>query len=720
MDSIIDDLENKKWHNIKKFIENGVIDWNYLIDQTNTVLHFLAYNNQLDLIKSIDQDTIHGIILMPNTEGDNICHIAAKLKNYELLSYTLEIEPDIIYYHNLLKIAPLHYVMAKTDFIESLVAKKNIADHFLNPDYTFLEYYILDGNSQMLDFILKNIQINENSNTAITTVVISSADDLKKIEMIQSLIEAGININSYNNIYQTALILAVKSKYHEIIKFLIENGADINYGGVENMENPLAIAIKNQDIDSVDLLLKAGVDVNIENKFFQNAVHLLFENINNEIDLEHKRILLQKCKNINKQDHNGNSVLNLLLQNQKWKDYKDILVEKKLKIYQNNKNGYCPLDYATDKTQFYETVYESYINQLKLPAKWQDSVDNKISKLIKKGKNISAYSDYIIKKIIHGKSYPEKKAEYPVINFMELPETNISLFSSYSYNYICFVLYLLNKYRNIKIPVILDQQIKNRKLKDIYRDISANYRGNTADAAIFRSILRDYINHSPILVNHIIIWKNSKMYFVSPYLVESVSETLKKYPKTKFILIKITIVSDQNFNHANILIFDPKNKYWERFDPYGKIPFHNSKTLDSFLEKYITENFPGTTYLSPEDTAQGISYQIFSDEKNSENYVENDPNGFCVAWCLWYLEMRIKNYHVHPSDLILRTTEYINISEDKFKDYIRKYGNHLDEMKNKILSQSIPAKYWYSFSIPMIYYKQYLKYIRRSYHELLK
>ena len=101
------------------------------------------------------------------------------------------------------------------------------------------------------------------------------------------------------------------------------------------------------------------------------------------------------------------------------------------------------------------------------------------------------------------------------------------------------------------------------------------------------------------------------------------------------------------------------------------------------------------------------------------NYVENDPNGFCMAWCLWYVEMRVKNPSIIPKVLIQKTIQQINKSEDKFKDYIRNYSNFLDDKKNEILSKAkLPKKYWYMHHIPTYIYKTYLKYIRRIYYEI--
>lgn len=135
------------------------------------------------------------------------------------------------------------------------------------------------------------------------------------------------------------------------------------------------------------------------------------------------------------------------------------------------------------------------------------------------------------------------------------------------------------------------------------------------------------------------------------------------------------------------------------------------------MRAFFGDYFPDITYVSPCELADGISFQIFSDETNNINHVENDPTGFCVAWCLWYVEMRIKNIKIEPKQLIKRTIQQINKSEDKFKDYIRNYSNYLDSEKNNILEKAgLPKKYWYMMHIPIPIYKAYLKYIRNIFN----
>lgn len=719
MNNIIKNLFNKDWDSITKAIKNNEIQWDHLVDQSNNTLHYLAYHDKIDLIKLIDSDILDQIIDQPNLEGDTICHLASKLNNIEILELALKINPNIIYQKNKLKCTPFFYLVQHQNLVKKIINQITVEDHLLNDKYTLLEYYIMSRNLTMIDFLLKNIIINQYSNNAIFITIQSDNDTQTKILILKMFLKYNFDINLMNQAFLTPLIASINLNNYHITKFLLENEANIGYYGPENSNHPLTIAIKRSDNALIKLLMKYQIDVNIRDKYLKTPMHYLFESPNNILD-KIKYSLLDKIKNINKSDHRMNSILNLLIHNDNWRKYADILEGKKLNIYLKNKDGKKPIDgiITNEMDDFLEMVYKSYLNQLDSKIKWVDPIDKKISLILENGDDIYSYKDYIIGKILKNQSYPLKKHSQ-MLKIIRPAKTNITHFSAYTYNYICFLYYILEKYPQIKIPGMTLDLMNYKSLQDLYQEMTKDYKDNDPDHSIFRSIIRDYINHAPLLINHVIIWKNYKNYFISPYIVQGIHETLSKYPNTQFIILKLTIASTASFNHANLIIYNVKSNYVERFDPYGKVPFYDGHQIDLLIESFFKDHFPHVKYYSPDMLANGISFQIFSDERNKLNYAENDPAGFCIAWCLWYLEMRIKNIKISPKSLIKRTINEINKSEDKFKDYIRNYSNHLDIEKNKILSNGgVPKKYWYTLHIPSEIYKSYLIYTREKFAKI--
>ncbi|AGF85223.1 repeat protein [Moumouvirus goulette] len=252
----------------------------------------------------------------------------------------------------------------------------------------------------------------------------------------------------------------------------------------------------------------------------------------------------------------------------------------------------------------------------------------------------------------------------------------------------------------------------NIKSKELYDNLSNKYPDK-----IFKSIFQDYINHSPLLINHVIIWKNPEIHYIPEFLIEGI-KLCEQNKIIKYIIIKLTIINEQ-FNHANVLIYDIDNNIVERFDPYGNIPYYQSQEIDTHLEKYFKKNIPQIIYISPKKSAKTISFQIYSDELAEENYVEKDPNGFCVAWCIWYVETRIKNPKISPDKLIHKMEYLINKNNYKFKDYIRDYSNYIDGEKNEVLKKAcVPTRYWYSKHIPTEVYKKYLIHMKKFFKKI--
>uniref|UniRef100_A0A6C0CAM3 Uncharacterized protein n=1 Tax=viral metagenome TaxID=1070528 RepID=A0A6C0CAM3_9ZZZZ len=717
MEGICRDLYNKNWPSIKNAIKKDLIDWDYLVDQINGTIHYLAYHAQIDLIKFIDKDTLIEIIDQKNAEGNTICHIAALMNDMEILSLAVSLDESIIYQRNRLGYTPLFYSVINNTLIEEISQNVQIMDHYLNEEYTLLEYYVLKKNMITLNILLENVRLSNHTNHIMFTIIQSENSSEDKINLLELFISKGLSINEMNRDFLSLLIVAIHIDDIKIVKYLLENGADVNYSGPENELNPLSLAILSCNINVIKLLLSHDVNLEISNKYLQTPLHHLFyPDLCTKITTNLKRNILQKASNVNHTDYRMNSILNLIIQNDDWKQYENILEELKLKIYVKNKDGYSPYDYVVRKKieleKFMHMVYKSYLNQLDSDMDWVDEQDKLIALILENGDDISDFKSLIMDKI-RIESYPMIKKK-DSLKMIVAQETNMTKFSADMYNYICFLCYILQKYPTIKTPGLPAEQVNGKTIRQMYDEMITDYKSDDENDVIFRSLIRDHINHSPILINHLIIWRNQEKYFFSPYIFQGIQKTLTNYPDTEFIIFKLTIVGAQNLNHANVIIYDIKNKIIERFDPYGSVPFIDSATIDLFLKSFFGDYIPNATYLSPDDVSKGISFQVFSDENNDSNYAVNDPNGFCMAWCIWYIEMRYKNKNIPPHTLVKKTIYQINKSENKFKDYIRNYSNYIDYEKNLILQKSgVPKKMWYIHSLPIDVYKSYLKYIRK-------
>lgn len=107
------------------------------------------------------------------------------------------------------------------------------------------------------------LQTNGYYNYTIPTTPLKSAIALKKLNIAKLLLENNADVDYLGNTSVTPLYLAIKDNYIEAVELLLSYGADpikpcydINSSG---SLTPLGLAIKNGYWDIVDLLLDASI-----------------------------------------------------------------------------------------------------------------------------------------------------------------------------------------------------------------------------------------------------------------------------------------------------------------------------------------------------------------------------------------------------------------------------------------------------------------------------
>lgn len=100
-----------------------------------------------------------------------------------------------------------------------------------------------------------------------------TAIEFKHPEVVRTLIEAGANVNEPGSYGQTMVMLAADHKNLEILQLLIEAGADVNRAN-EYKIAPLASAAEQGSKEVVALLLKSGAKVNARNTYGGTALQV--------------------------------------------------------------------------------------------------------------------------------------------------------------------------------------------------------------------------------------------------------------------------------------------------------------------------------------------------------------------------------------------------------------------------------------------------------------
>jgi uncharacterized protein len=121
----------------------------------------------------------------------------------------------------------------------------------------------IDGKADVMrDMLARGADINTQNNVKDTALTLASWKG--HTEIVDLLIKAGADINNQNNENYTALLLAASYGYREIVDLLTKAGADINCK-IKSGDTPLTIAAWRGYTEIVDILIKAGADLNIQN-----------------------------------------------------------------------------------------------------------------------------------------------------------------------------------------------------------------------------------------------------------------------------------------------------------------------------------------------------------------------------------------------------------------------------------------------------------------------
>lgn len=98
------------------------------------------------------------------------------------------------------------------------------------------------------------------------------------LECIKLLYNSSINLNSFNDGDVSPLILASAKNMPNVVKFLIEKGAEVDLAD-SNGDTALMYAIYNDSIAVAKVLMKSGANPNISNKNGETPLSLASEKI---------------------------------------------------------------------------------------------------------------------------------------------------------------------------------------------------------------------------------------------------------------------------------------------------------------------------------------------------------------------------------------------------------------------------------------------------------
>jgi len=520
------------------------------------------------------------------------------------------------------------------DYIYNKNDKNELFINYLNPD---LIMELLDYKLEWKRLFLQKIS----SEIIIYDLLLSECkfNDILKILKIYKPNDCHLNALIINENISSDNIITILKMFDPSI-YNLRDSEDINI---------LFSAITRNDIKLIKFLLDSGIESNYFT-MVNTYSPLMFTYFNNNLKIT--KIVWDYIKNnfdYSATTKSNENIAHFLLKNS-YLDPLSLEILSNCNSYvwhQHNVNKVTPLHLLT------KLNFENYHKIIK---------DQEIN-LNVIGPNNKILKDYL--KEINAENwmqYLSTKKEYKELNDVLIEKYEYShgnLFQSKFKDISMIILTLKNKYVNLYLPNIDDVSLKNLNASD---NITITWPDSIFD-------------FSPIFP-WIICYESEDKYWIHKNLNNLINSTRReKTHDFGFVYLSLTV---NNIGlHANILIYDFNRMTIERFDPYGDTVYFDKK-LDEILEEELTWN-TGFKYLKPSDYMPVSGFQTISDELNPLNQKSGDFGGFCLAWCTWYLEHRIKNSKINQKDLVKKLIKKMSSMDISFMEYIRNYANKLNE-----------------------------------------
>jgi ankyrin repeat protein len=495
---------------------------------------------------------------------------------------------------------------------------------------------------------------------------------------IQKFIDLGCDVNIKEKTGGlTPLMICTLNNNSQGIDYILEKSQQIDLN-IQDYEGNTALhlAIIDNNFETINKIIKKDISLNLNicNLEGNTPLHIVLAKIfYDQVNPSNYPIeYLVKNTNLNIQNNDGKTCWHFIIGTKLFLTYGAKLSSKKNNIFILDKKNKTPFDIALSKCtkeeqeQLMNIIVSSYLNNLKskTPDIWSIDWEKNCSKPdSNKDKCIVQIKKHINENKV---SIPLKRKNY-CIDIENPKNTSVTTFTGIILDVITCYIVLVKKYSNLDTSITNDF-INNQNVSSYYKKIG-----------IVKELTGDYLNFELFWIFHKDIWPTN--------IEKSINQFINSDKKIFALPIGIDL---ENGSHANVIIIDKELKIIERFEPSGSdepIGFnYNKNLLDFKIKTYFEKFFPDYKYLEPKDYLPLIGFQTLEMVENKKMKRIGDPGGFCVGWCLWYLEQRLK-YLVHPKILVSKLIINIKSKNISFKNLIRSYVNSLlDDFRDKILN----------------------------------
>lgn len=306
-----------------------------------TPLTFAVKENNIDLVKILISNKTNTLdINKKNLYDESALWIAINNGYKEIIKILIANGADVDCI-NLSNNTPIIYAIKQndTELLHTLI--KNKADVNKSNDKSPLWWAVMQNKEDIVKILVEN-DADVNKEYAGETPLMFAARH-GNMELVKFLLKNEFNradVNHANIFKETALWKAFNKKRYDILKFLIEQNANLDIQDF-NGNTPLLVACRDGNIELVKLFLENNANLNIENENEETAVLIACIKGYNDIAM----LLIKNNADINKKDILGRSVLSVACKT----NNENLL---KILVHKTNEMGKIPLLVACEKSDF--------------------------------------------------------------------------------------------------------------------------------------------------------------------------------------------------------------------------------------------------------------------------------------------------------------------------------------------------------------------------------
>ena len=686
------------------------VDVNMRDENGNYLIFFaIMMNNRRILKKLIEYDARLDVL---DSEGYSVLYYPIKFNYLEIIDTLLEYNKQIVgislvNLKDLRGAVPGFYAIKYKNryALQELLSNGADANYRNNENMTALHLSVLKKDPTMVKMLMKYIK-NIDARTNRGSTALHYACNFQLVDIVKILLEHGADQNIIEIEYDFYPIFYVVVQNNiEITKLLIDNGANpnnqdymgntiIHYAIMNNHTEILdyimeAYPVRGQssnvyveDINSKNDLTGDHIDPNIVNIEGLTITHLLLYNYKDIYDIYLTKII--PYANLNYQDNTGNTILHILTEKNLWEKFEQILDIKKLNIYIKNNNGKTVMEMIQlkEREKILNTIIKSYYNYLKKYnndwlLEWQNKCSNLNAEPNSKKTELDENECYkhIRTAIINEKMSIPLKKNKKNITIDENELVHFSTFTGSLLDMIAGFKYLTKKYPDTTT-------------------LFHSHQESTPELEKYNQSLGIQENPHQHIIHFEIRWIYQRIFL--PPGFESIMTNIITSKKYKFIVIPIGIILS-NGNHSNGLFYDIDNRTMERFEPHGSdYPSqfnYNPDLLDEILYKKISNIISNIykdnikiKYYQPKNYLPKIGFQTFENTEINVNKNIGDPNGFCTLWTIWYFDYRLRYMDKKPQYIVKNLIKQIKINNYSFRTIIRNYSKKITDLRDYYLS----------------------------------